>query len=113
MHRRLLTILAVSGLSAATLGGQIATSSATGGKTVTLRNIAFSPKSLSISKGSSVTFAFRDDTTVHNVVSVGHTKFKAISNRSAGSQKRTFARTGTYRYQCTLHPGMTGRITVR
>jgi plastocyanin len=103
----------VSAFSAATLVGQVAASGAAGGKTVTLRNIAFSPKSLTVSKGATVTFAFRDDTTVHNVVSVGRKKFKSISNRSSGSQKRTFTSAGTYRYQCTLHPGMTGRITVR
>ena len=95
------------------LGGQIAASGAAGGKTVTLRNIAFSPKSLSVSKGTNVTFAFRDDGIVHNVVSVGRKKFKTISSRSSGSQRRTFTSAGTYRYQCTLHPGMSGRITVR
>lgn len=113
VNKRLLGILAVSSLSAASLGGQIAASGAAGGKTVTLRDIAFSPKTLSVSKGATVTFAFRDDSTVHNVVSVGRKKFKAISSRSSGSQRRTFTSTGTYRYQCTLHPGMTGRIIVR
>ncbi len=113
MNKRLLAMVAVSGLSAVCLGGQIAASGAAGGKTVTLRNIAFSPKSLTVSKGTTVTFAFRDDGIVHNVVGVGRKKFKAISNRSSGSQRRTFTSSGTYRYQCTLHPGMTGRITVR
>jgi plastocyanin len=113
MNKRLLAILAVSGLSAACLGGQIAASGAAGGKTITLRNIAFSPKSLSVSKGAAVTFVFRDDSTVHNVVGVGRKRFRSISNRSSGSLKRTFTSAGTYRYQCTLHPGMTGRITVR
>jgi plastocyanin len=112
MNKRLLTILTVSAVSAASLGGQVAASGAASGKTVTLKNIAFSPKSLSISKGTTVTFAFRDGGTTHNVTSVGSKKFKTISNRSSGSQKRTFTSAGTYRYECTLHPGMTGRITV-
>jgi plastocyanin len=81
-------------------------------RSVTLKNIAFSPKSLSISKGSTVTFAFRDGTTVHNVKSVGSKRFARISNRSSGSKSRTFSSAGTYRYECTLHPGMTGRIVV-
>ncbi|MGH2897298.1 MAG: cupredoxin domain-containing protein [Solirubrobacteraceae bacterium] len=86
---------------------------AAGTKTVTLKNIAFSPKSLSVSKATKVTFAFRDDGTTHNVTSTGRTRFKTIGNRSSGSQVRTFSKAGTFRYQCTLHPGMTGRIVVR
>jgi plastocyanin len=112
MHRRPLVLLAASAVSVAGLGGQIAASAATV-KTVTVKDIAFSPRSLSISKGSTVRFAFRDGTTTHNVTSIASRRFKAIGNRSAGSQSRTFNRAGTYRYECTLHPGMTGRIRVR
>ena len=94
------------------LGGHVAASAA-GGRTVALRNIAFSPKSLAIAKGTTVTFAFRDGSTDHNVVSIGSRRFRSIGVRSAGSPRRTFNRAGTYRYECTLHPGMTGRISVR
>jgi plastocyanin len=111
MNRRPLALLTVSVVSAAALGGQVAASAATV-RTVTLKNIAFSPKSLSISKGSTVRFAFRDGSTTHNVTSIGSRRFKTIGNRSSGSQSRTFTRAGTYRYECTLHPGMTGRISV-
>ena len=99
-------------ISIALLGGQVAASAA-GSRTVVLKNIAFSPKSLAIAKGTTVTFAFRDASTDHNVVSTGSRRFKTIGVRSAGSPKRTFSRAGTYRYECTLHPGMTGRISVR
>jgi plastocyanin len=112
MTKRPMALLTTAAICAAAFGGTVAASGAAG-RTVTLKNIAFSPKSLSISKGSSVTFAFRDGSTSHNVVSVGSKRFKTISTRSSGTQRRTFTRTGTYRYQCTLHPGMTGRITVR
>jgi plastocyanin len=60
-----------------------------------------------------VTFRWRDDTTTHNVTSRGAKRFKTIPDRTAGSVRRTFAKAGVYRYECTLHPGMTGRITVR
>ncbi len=97
-------------VSIAVLGGQAA--SAAGSRSIVLRNVAFSPKSLSIVKGTTVTFAFRDGSTDHNVVSTGSRRFRSIGARSAGSPKRTFTRAGTYRYECTLHPGMTGRISV-
>jgi len=42
-----------------------------------------------------------------------HEALQAISDRSSGSQSRTFKSAGTYRYACTLDPGMSGRITVR
>jgi plastocyanin len=82
-------------------------------RTVTLKNIDFSPEILRVSKGSTVTFAFRDGDTVHNVTSTGSRRFTTIANRTSGSRSRTFTRAGTYRYACTLHPGMTGRIVVR
>ena len=113
MQSRPRAFLAAVAVTAAALGGQVAASGAAGSRTVTLKDVAFSPKSLSVSKGTTVTFAFRDDTTIHNVVSVGSKRFRSISNRSSGSMRRTFSKTGVYRYQCTLHPGMTGRITVR
>jgi plastocyanin len=112
MTKRPIALLSTLVVAAAAVGGNVAASGAAG-KTVTLKNIAFSPKKLSVSKGAKVTFAFRDDTTVHNVTSSGSKRFKTIGNRSSGSVSRTFSRAGTYRYSCTLHPGMSGRIVVR
>ena len=104
--------LAVCAISALAIGGQVAAAGASA-KSVTLKNIAFSPSRLSVTRGTTLTFRFRDDTTTHNVTSSGAKRFKTISNRSTGSVERTFAKAGVYRYTCTLHPGMTGQITVR
>jgi plastocyanin len=109
MNKRILLPLLGLALATALFSAGIAGAAT---KTVTLKHIAFSPKSLTIHKGSTVTFAFRDDTTVHNVTSTGAKRFKTIGNRSSGSKSRTFSRAGTYRYHCTLHPGMSGRIVV-
>lgn len=102
-------------ICAVALGAQIraatATSSAT--RTVTLRDIAFSPAKLTVRKGTRVKFAFRDDGTAHNVVSSAGRRFTSIPVKSSGSATRRFSLAGTYRYSCTLHPGMTGRIVVR
>jgi plastocyanin len=112
MKPRATRLLTIAALCAAAVGGQAAVSQA-GGRTVTLRNIAFSPKSLSISRNSTVTFRWNDGDTAHNVVSKGPKRFTSIATRETGSQRRTFTKPGTYRYVCTLHPGMAGRITVR
>ena len=105
-------LLIAAAVCAAALGGHAAASQAAG-KTVTLRNIAFSPKSLSVSRGTTVTFKWLDDRTAHNVVSKGTRRFASIATRETGSRSRKFTKAGTYRYVCTLHPGMAGRITVR
>jgi plastocyanin len=36
-----------------------------------------------------------------------------IGNFSTGSSSRTFPNSGTYAYQCTNHPGMSGSVTVQ
>jgi len=108
-HRTLRPLL---GLALATALVSVGGASAATTKTVTLKAIAFHPASLKVAKGTTVRFAFRDGATMHNVTSTGSKRFKTISNRSAGTQSRTFNSAGTYRYQCTLHPGMTGRIVV-
>ena len=105
-------VLVLCAIGATAIGGPVAATQAAG-KTVTLRDIAFAPKNLSVARGTSVTFVWRDGSTAHNVVSRGTKRFKPIGIRTSGSQSRRFTKAGTYRYVCTLHPGMAGRITVR
>lgn len=112
VSRRVIAVLAACLISMAALVGQVAMSEA-GSRTVALKDLAFSPKRVSINKGSTVKFQFLEPDTDHNVTSVGSKRFKTIANRTTGTVKRTFTRGGIYRYECTLHPGMTGRITVR
>jgi plastocyanin len=109
--QRLLAICAIA--AAAGAGGQAAAASQASGRTVTLRDVAFSPKRLTVSRGATVTFRWRDGDTAHDVTSRGARRFASIGARESGSRSRTFTSAGTYRYVCTLHPGMAGRITVR
>jgi plastocyanin len=111
---RRLRLLAIAGLALAAAAPAVTTAAGAGAtRTVTLKDISFMPRSLTVSRGTTVAFAFRDGTTTHDVTSTGGRRFKKIAARSSGSVRRTFGRAGTYRYACTLHPGMTGRITVR
>jgi len=106
------TVLAICLISMAALVGQVAMSEA-GSRTVVLKDLAFSPKRVSINRGSTIKFRFLEPDTDHNVTSIGSKRFKTIQNRTTGTVRRTFTRGGIYRYECTLHPGMTGRVTVR
>ena len=112
MKPRAPRLLVACAIGATAVAVPVAASPAAG-KTVTLRNIAFAPKNLTVARGTTVTFAWRDGDTAHNVVSKGTKRFKSIATRESGSRARTFTKAGTYRYVCTLHPGMAGRITVR
>jgi len=112
VSRRLTTLVTVVVTSITILGGQIAASQA-GNRNVVAQDIVFTPKNVTIRAGSSVTFKFLDPDTDHDVTSYGRKRFKNISARITGSVKRVFRRGGVYRYECTLHPGMEGRITVR
>jgi plastocyanin len=113
MKRLPTRLVAFAALGAgAAVGGQ-AVAAPSPGRSVTLRDVAFSPASLSVSRGTTVTFRWRDDNIEHNVISKGTKRFPSIAARETGSRSRTFTKAGTYRYVCTLHPGMSGRITVR
>ncbi len=98
-----LTTLAVSAPA-------VATESA---RTVVLKNIAFSPSRMTINRGQTVTFKWRDGSTKHNLTYASGKRFKGASTRSSGSYRVRFTKSGLYRYQCTLHLGMKGSIRVR
>jgi plastocyanin len=36
-----------------------------------------------------------------------------ISEQSSGSASRVFPNSGTFTYQCTIHPGMSGSVVVQ
>lgn len=116
VNTRKLVLLAAIPAALAVAAPSVA-SSATGhqaaGKTVTLKNIAFKPAKLSVSRGSTVTFKWADGATPHNVTSKGKKKFKSSPTKSKGTYRVRFASKGTFGYVCTIHPGMSGRITVK
>ncbi len=68
----------------------------------------FSPKAITVSKGSRVTWQFSGP---HNVVGKGKGWLSRIKN--SGTWSRTFRVKGKFYYRCTIHPGMNGSVTVR
>ena len=100
--------LALSLLTGVAAGdGPVATKSATA--TVNIRDFAFRPATLNVSRGTTVVFANRD--------SVRHTatrggSFTTGRIRSGKSKSVRFGSRGTYRYHCSIHPEMRGKIVV-
>ena len=80
---------------------------------VTLKDISFKSAKTTIHRGQSVTFSWQDGDTPHNVSSRGAKKFKSSATKTKGTYRVRFTSAGTYRYVCTIHPGMAGRIIVK
>jgi plastocyanin len=78
--------------------------------TVVLKNIRFHPGTLSIHRGDSVTWLWRDGGVRHNVTG------SSFHSRTQGQGSFTvrFNRAGTFNYHCTIHvaEGMKGKIIV-
>ena len=79
--------------------------------TVILKQIRFRPATLSIRRGDSVRWIWRDGAIEHNVAFRG---FRSRTQRS-GTYTVRFTRSGTFAYVCTLHvaEGMKGKIVVQ
>lgn len=81
--------------------------------TVTLGASSFSPASITIQTGGTVTWRNSSGIT-HNVTFNPVTGAPAnIGDHSSGDNSRTFGTGGTFGYQCTLHGGMTGSVVVQ
>jgi len=85
--------------------------------TVVLRNIAFNPSTVTIRRGGSVRWAWRDGTGLaavyHTLTSIGRDRFSGTGAHDSGSYTVRFLRPGRYAYECMLHVGMTGTVIVR
>ena len=80
---------------------------------VKIDNYSFSPGTLTVPVGTTVSWTNRDET-VHTVVAqdAGHT-FKSGGLDTDDKFSFTFDKPGTYVYLCTVHPYMTGKIVVQ
>ncbi len=104
--RKLLPVLAVAAL------GVFAADASSAGTTIRLKDDYFSPKSTSVKRGTTVTFRFAGRKAHNVVVTKGPAKFSSPT-RTSGTYRRKVTRRGTYTLVCTLHSGMTGKLTVR
>lgn len=77
---------------------------------VVIDNFAFSPSSLTVKAGTTVTWRNSDDIP-HTVASIKRA-FKSKALDTSDSFSFTFNESGTYAYFCSLHPHMTGQIVV-
>ena len=81
----------------------------------------FSPKTLTVPVNTTVSWTNNDEGVFHNVTwdtAAGRNAAGAgdgtgnITDFNTGTRTRQFATPGTFSFQCTLHLGMTGTLTV-
>jgi plastocyanin len=85
-----------------------------GGDAITIKNFAFSPATLAVNTGTTVTWTNKDSAP-HIVVSdTGAPQaFSSESLSDGASFIFTFTQAGTYPYHCSIHPSMKGTIMVQ
>ena len=78
---------------------------------ITIDNFSFTPKEITVSKGTTVTWINHDDVP-HTVVSPDK-KFKSRALDTDEKFSFTFSDPGVYGYFCSVHPVMTGKVIVK
>lgn len=91
--------------------GAEGTTSTPANTTVEITNFAFSPKSLTVKKGTTVTWVNRDSSP-HNVTSVTGNVLKSQTLSTGQSFSYSFNEVGTVQYYCTIHPNMRATVIV-
>ena len=79
------------------------------GANVTIKDMTFSPTTVTIASHGKVTWTNEDGFT-HTVTFTGE---QAQSIGSGASYTRTFDNPGTYEYVCSIHPSMNGKVIVQ
>src|SRR5215469_12911018 len=78
---------------------------------VKIDNFSFSPQTITVAAGTTVTWTNRDDIP-HTVVS-NDGVFKSKVRDTDEKFSFTFTKAGTYDYFCSVHPKMTGKVIVQ
>lgn len=82
------------------------------GKAVAIKDFSFKPGTITVSKGTQVTWTNKDSAN-HNV-DFKSSGPKGISNlRTDQKGSVRFTKPGTYAYVCDFHPGMHGKVVVK
>jgi plastocyanin len=88
-----------------------ATTEKVGGAKVSIANFTFTPAEITIVAGETVTWT-NDDGAPHGLEYADGAKAPDLMLPGA-SFSRQFDRPGTYNYNCSVHPYMTGRVIVQ
>ncbi len=82
-----------------------------GANIIKIENFAYSPQTLTIKQGESVTW-INGDSAIHTVTSDSGSELDSELLSKDDSYAHTFNEKGVFDYHCTPHPYMTGTIVV-
>ena len=103
-RRSTLVAMVAGGLLAGAMAGSVVAAD----ESVSIANFAFSPGTVTIQEGDSVTWT-NDDSTPHTATGNG---FDTETIGPGESSTVPFATAGTYAYVCSIHPQMSGTVVV-
>ena len=109
--RTLLAALLVAGSATAVLPAPAAQAAAT--HQVLMSGYAFSPRTLTITAGDTVTWTNRDQAPHDVKTTSGPASIHSPMLSKGGTWSHTFTTAGTYGYVCTVHPDMTAQLAVQ
>ena len=79
--------------------------------TITMKDVKFDPKTASATVGQTICWV-NEDSVDHDAVANSGADFKSELFGKGKTFTATVDQPGTVKYECTIHPGMTGEITV-
>ncbi len=79
---------------------------------VVVANFRFTPSTITVPVGTTVTWIFDEVGAVHNVYETSGSAFFSSDTMGKGTYRHAFTTPGTYTYECTIHPGMKGTVIV-
>jgi plastocyanin len=77
---------------------------------VAISGFAFVPQTLTVSVGTTVTWA-NNDSSSHTITS-NDNLFESGTIAKGATFSHTFEQKGTFNYRCSIHPSMTGKVIV-
>ncbi len=87
------------------------TTTAAASNTINIVNFTFTPGTLTVKAGTTVTWTNNDTTTHRPISDTG--VFDSGDLAPGGTFSFTFNNTGTFPYHCSIHPYMTGKVIVQ
>lgn len=105
------TALLAAALPELTAAGAAAVTAAASPAAVQIDNFTFTPATLTVTAGATVTWK-NDDDSPHRIGDKNGT-FKSAALDTDDTFSHTFAAPGEYPYICTIHPYMAGKIIVK
>jgi plastocyanin len=79
---------------------------------VTMKDIKFNPAKVTIKKGQTVVWT-NDDSVGHDVTAPGFKSGSPGGIENGQTFQHKFPKKGAFKYQCSVHPGMTAQVVVK